>query len=550
MAATSAAPTTTTLTPPSSPRGAGYSWNTSPTHAKRPIDSKLPRYDDDTEQQTSLTSYGGGYSPPGHATKQLEGATRWQSGADSSDSRSRSLESGYSSPPYRAVKEVNGSIDASQEARNSHKREFPSEAASMKAGDAFGADLDDDNSKWIHRDKLARIESEELQAAGIILPRMPRMRSKSQNRPRRNTSQDKVNGRTKSGAGGVDHGSNRSRNNSDLAAEPQTPESSSVPSWDLRLPEEIAADANGGYWVSNGGTKGASRIPIAKVSPVPIPIEHLERDTPKIRKRDGSPGEDDSFHYPKPRRARSGSVLNQLVTTPNNATPTQSTKRSATEGSPKKVTAATAAGRKTAGATKPANGTSNRPRTRGGASKDSTSSSTATRPPTRSGEIGSASNKQPEGDPPWMISAYRPDPRLPPDQQLLPTVAKRLQQEKWEREGKFGNIYDKEFRPLNDEGFLKPPEPAEEDTQSKEANEQRQGDDWPLKQEPTSPTPNITRSGSYTTMPKITDKPNLSPMPSPRIPGPPRQPTPVVRVPEVQEEEKTMKSGCACCVVM
>ena len=57
-----------------------------------------------------------------------------------------------------------------------------------------------------------------------------------------------------------------------------------------------------------------------------------------------------------------------------------------------------------------------------------------------------------------MISAYKPDPRLPPDQQLLPTVAKRLQQEKWEQEGKFGNIYDKEFRPLNEEGFLKPPE--------------------------------------------------------------------------------------------
>ena len=27
-----------------------------------------------------------------------------------------------------------------------------------------------------------------------------------------------------------------------------------------------------------------------------------------------------------------------------------------------------------------------------------------------------------EGDPPWMVSAYTPDPRLPPDQQLLPTA--------------------------------------------------------------------------------------------------------------------------------
>ena len=81
-----------------------------------------------------------------------------------------------------------------------------------------------------------------------------------------------------------------------------------------------------------------------------------------------------------------------------------------------------------------------------------------------------------EGEPPWMVSAFRPDPRLPPEQQLLPTVAKRLQQEKWEREGKVGNVYDKEFRPLTDEGFLEPPEhpivaPEHEPAENENENE-------------------------------------------------------------------------------
>lgn len=43
-----------------------------------------------------------------------------------------------------------------------------------------------------------------------------------------------------------------------------------------------------------------------------------------------------------------------------------------------------------------------------------------TRPPT-------AVNR-PEGEPPWLATMYKPDPRLPPDQQLLPTHAKRMQQ--------------------------------------------------------------------------------------------------------------------------
>ena len=211
--------------------------------------------------------------------------------------------------------------------------------------------LSDDNN-WIHRDKLARIESQELQAAGIFLPR-PRdrdrdsLRSKSQNRAKRDTGQDQGSGQVRA-VNGPDQTATRSRKNSAVAtSDPKTPEGPATPSWDLRLPEEIAAEGDG-YWVSVGG-KG-SRIPVAKMSPVPIPNEHLERDKLLVRKRDNSPGEDDALAYPRT-RARSSSTGNALAKTTNNSNPTPQPSKPA---SPRKTTPA-AGGRKPS-AGKPANG--------------------------------------------------------------------------------------------------------------------------------------------------------------------------------------------------
>ncbi|KAL2131149.1 hypothetical protein VTI74DRAFT_5479 [Chaetomium olivicolor] len=405
----------------------------------------------------------------------------------------------------------------------------------------------DENSKWIHRDKLARIESEELQAAGIFLPRQrDRARSKSQNRPRRDQSQDKMNGSARSIAGS-EHTIPRSRKNSTAtSAETRTLDLATIPSWDLRRPEEILEEGNG-HWANSIG-KGSSRIPVAKISGVPIPSEHLARDTRIPRKRDNSPGVEDSITYPKP-RARSGSTGNALTKATTAAPASQASKRP--DSSPKKPSTTTATRK-----AKPANGAAGRPKTRGGPSKDSTSSGTGTtRPSTRSGEREfSSSNCRPmEGEPPWMVSAYRPDPRLPPDQQLLPTVAKRLQQEKWEREGKFGSVYDKEFRPLTDEGFLKPPEPAaspdKEPEKEAEKKEQKNGQgEWPLKAEPKSPTlPG--RTNSYSTMPKIADPPAANSLPTTKAPSQQAKPTAAVRVPEPQEDPAE-KKGCGCCIVM
>lgn len=404
----------------------------------------------------------------------------------------------------------------------------------------------EENSKWIHRDKLAKIENEELQAAGIFLPRQrDRARSKSSHRPKRDQSQDKLNGSNRS-IGGSDQQASRSRKNSAATTlDHRSPDTVSIPSWDLRRPEEIVEEGDG-YWISAGNGKHASKIPIAKTSPVPLPSEHIERDTLLARKRDGSPGAEETITYPKT-RTRSGSTGIPVAkpTTSDGASP--STKR-AESYSPKKPQNAKKA--KTT-----ANGSAGRPKTRGGLSKDSTTSGTGTaRPTTRSGEREfSASSRPMEGEPPWMVSAYRPDPRLPPDQQLLPTVAKRLAQERWEKEGKFGNVYDKDFRPLTDEGFLKPPEPGSTPEQDAEKDAQEQQDEqgeWPLKTEARSPTlPG--RTNSYSTMPKISDKPAMSPLPSPRTPIPQIQPAPAaVRVPEPPEDLPKKKEGCGCCIVM
>ena len=400
----------------------------------------------------------------------------------------------------------------------------------------YGADPDDVSSKWIHRDKLARIENEELQAAGIILPK-PRARSK----PPRDLNMDKANG-SRRGTDTESQFEARSRKNSNAVSEPKTPDIR-FPSWDLRLPEEIAEDADP-YFVVNNGANGSSRIPVAKLSPVPVPIEHIARDIPMSRKRDGSPGIEDSISYPKP-RSRSGSTKTYDTGWAGTAPPPQ---RAATDVSPKKNASGA---RKTSGAAR-GTGPNGRQKTRGGQSKDSTSSSGGqTRPSTRSGErelSPGASSKQPEGEPPWMVSAYRPDPRLPPDQQLLPTVARRLQQEKWEREGKFGNIYDREFRPLTDEGYPPPPETIEKSA----GREPEKVEEWPLKPDARSATPSSHpgRTGSYSTIPKIQEKPTASPLASPRGPMLQRHesPAPPVRLSEPPEEEQ--KKGCGCCIVM
>jgi hypothetical protein len=306
-------------------------------------------------------------------------------------------------------------------------------------------------------------------------------------------------------------------------------ESEEVINWDLRTPEEAAEDQNS-YQDISGGVKGVSKIPVLKTSPLPIPMEHLERDTP-IRRKPSTlwNSEDEPISYSKSRgRSQSIKAFEDTSSTPQTPTHTPA-KQLVSDNSPtKKAALRKGSVSKTRAASAP-----QRLKTRNG------SANTPQRPPTRSGDPNNV--KRPEGDPPWLASMYKPDPRLPPDQQLLPTVAKRLQQEQWEKEGKFGNAYDTSFRPLNDEEFRQP-EITPQTIEMEEQKPETLSANWPLQssKSQTLSTGRPGTAGGYSTIPKITGTPQaVGPLPSSRPP---------IRTPEPPEDVK--KGGCGCCVVM
>ncbi|KAL1888056.1 hypothetical protein Cpir12675_006313 [Ceratocystis pirilliformis] len=344
-----------------------------------------------------------------------------------------------------------------------------------------------DADKWIHRDKLAKIENAELQAAGIVLPK-PRAVSRRRDRSEHSHSR-------------ADDVSRKNSMSTDLR-----PIDIPTPVWDLRLPEEIREETMNSYWESPLVNGKGSRIPLARSSPAPIPTDFIDRDAP-IGRSKSHDAETDPL---RKSRSRSSSVkTNGEYSAFQQGSASGTPAKRGSDTSSRKISAT----RKTS---VPPGRSSSRPKTRAG--KDNGSG----RPGTRSGDmtLSGGSNKQPEGDPPWMISAYQPDPRLPPEEQLLPTVARRLQQEKWEKEGKFGTVYDKEFRPLNDESLLKPHDRNGAATAApNESNEEHETygkfEEWPLKTSdiPRSPT---VRSNPYSTMPKIVDKPPSSPILIPR----------------------------------
>ncbi|KAL2074184.1 hypothetical protein VTL71DRAFT_7962 [Oculimacula yallundae] len=517
MAAVSAPQAPSSLTPPSSSHGGQNSWN----------------YAVPSQSENSQKPFEYSKPPPSHTNGHTLG--HQSSRTDLTQRRpefttTRSGESGYLAPArINALNRKDSSISETGSAPDSLLDLYGNNRSGLNSidyGDRQQTNAEEDDkehSRWIHRDKLARIESQELQAAGIILPRA-RAPSKSS---RREHSRDQQGNGVRS-----EQAQKRQRVESLPTEEEEAAESNA---WDLRLPEEAAAgDQMEGYQDVSGGVKGVSRIPVLKTSPLPIPLLHLERDTP-IR-RTGLV-EDDSIAYVKPRgRGGSNNASEDLTATPTPA------KRLMSENSPTKKTPL----RKGSVPANRAASAGQRPKTRSGSNQ---ANAAGQRPTTRSGELGpsNSTNKRPEGDPPWLATMFKPDPRLPPDQQLLPTVARRLQQEQWEKEGKFGTTYDTDFRPLNDENPRSPsPALVPQVIEVEKKPEQASLDpEWPLRG-PKSPAlstgrPGTAGTGSYSTMPKIhTGTPmGVGPLPSPKPP---------IRVQEPPEESK--KGGCGCCAVM
>jgi hypothetical protein len=304
-------------------------------------------------------------------------------------------------------------------------------------GTAQKATPEEDESNWIHRDKLAQIESRELEEAGFRVTRRPSERfdgaTKREEKRQRLASPARI--------GGEDEDAAQDYSMADDGM--TTPPKSFIP--------KAASSRSGG-----------SRIPIPKG--VSVSGSHGDRDPSATgtRSRTGS----EAWNYSadgSPQSQGSGDAGHEdeiiLANSPPDTPPRSAVNTSQSSPQKSKSTKNGTTGRKAgAGAargavkTTPSRTASSNTGSSSVAGGTATDGSVSKRPGTSSGPRPSTSHR-PEGEPPWLATMYAPDPRLPPEQQMLPTHAKRLAQEQWEKEGRTGTVYDREFRLLNSEPF-------------------------------------------------------------------------------------------------
>ncbi|KAL4941708.1 hypothetical protein BDV06DRAFT_176192 [Aspergillus oleicola] len=413
-----------------------------------------------------------------------------------------------------------------------------------------GGPNEQNDENWIHRDKLAKIESDELQQAAILFHRRPGTGS---TRAGRGRSRDQQHGSV-SGTTVAEQPTEPLEPWPDLQEDQRNNAAHSRPTdnnenederrnWDLRRPEEIAADteANASYFYRNPGLrKSSSRIPIPMTSPTPLSPDQTDREYFTPRSRATSDEQDKSPSIEMPRRVSEPLTVDSVSTSspPSESRPGSRGVQASQSAAAKKAPAKTGPANRKASATTPKKPT---PRSR------ATSSNNNQRPTTRSGEPRPTAVNRPEGDPPWLATMYKPDPRLPPDQQMLPTHARKMQQEQWAKEGKAPTTYDREFAPL----AIAPDPPRLEDKVENEA-EKEPAPEVPPKTEglgllsPKSPEPG-TRPGTstgYSPMPKVQDTPPTGL--TPRF----NSSTVVTAQGSPPNEEEKVEKGCGCCIVM
>jgi hypothetical protein len=433
----------------------------------------------------------------------------------------------------------------------SDKRNGKRTVSEKRKGSNAGArrDPEIDDSNWIHRDKLAQIESKELEEAGIRLGRISR--SNSTTRYDQTVEDEESYGRSAA------REEKKARTVSPIPAEDEEPEADEERMhWDFRTPDEIAADRARDSSVNRSSSirPSGSRIPLAKLSPAPVPYTFVERDSPLPRSREGSGawgGVQQQAEAFSRARARSASVGSQVLLDDTDDVPPHSPVKSESPTSPipgsptraRAPTKTTPTGKKTTSNSR--NASASKPR------KGSTSGQSPVKRPGTSGGVSRPTTARPEGEAPWIATMYKPDPSLPPDQQIIPTHAKRLAQEQWEKEGKTGTVYDTDFRLLNTAEFMKPTSKKTEENQDDEIKEK---DPWPLPSPRSDGRPGTSGTdrehGGYSTMPKISS-PQI-PQKSPLSPQPQNLPQPKPEVKRVQEppaEEGTKEKGC-CCIIM
>lgn len=417
----------------------------------------------------------------------------------------------------------------------------------------------DEEAKWIHRDKLAKIESEELHQAALLFHRRTGIetkssRGRSQATHQRGISESSETEPTEQSEPWPNMSEEQREYNNES---PESFESNGIATgphderknWDLRKPEEIASeeaidDGASSVYRNPHLRKSSSRIPIPRTTTAPnLPTE--------ARSRAQTMGDDDedTSSPSKPRRASEPMTMDDSTPTPNGSRPNS---RGAN------ATMQSAGGRRPTA--KSAQGSTNRKTSAPATSRKTTKSRTSstangTRPTTRGDTRPTTAVNRPEGDPPWLATMYKPDPRLPPDQQIIPTHARQMMQQQWEKEGKTPTTYDREFAPLaiatdappsnnndnnNDNNEKTEEPPKEEQPQEKsEKPETEENSSWPLSS-PKSPDSTQPNTG-YSPMPRVQEPPpaGLTPKWSPPVVTAQEPPPP-----------KEKKGGCGCCIVM
>ncbi|CAO2653208.1 Nn.00g026190.m01.CDS01 [Neocucurbitaria sp. VM-36] len=433
-----------------------------------------------------------------------------------------------------------------------------------KAGpaDPNWAAIEHDQNNWIHRDKLKEIETRELEEAGFRVGRASRSNSRSQSATRR--SRDRTNSETTEF---TQNGEDRYETRKVVSPIPAEDEEAveDYHSWSPNTYEEVAPELQpSSPRMNHTGRPSTSRIPLPRTSGIPVPSSVADRDAPLPRSRTGSANWNGDAIATNGARIRSGSVGSQALLDdpedgPQTTPPYGHTRKfsSSGSGSPPKSPQKSPMKAKTPGKPNPTSGAR-----KASVQKTQTKSrnTSAASPPKRPGTSGGSVSRpttshRPEGEAPWIATMYKPDPRLPPDQQIIPTHAKRMQQEQWENEGRVGSMYDKDFRLLNDEL----PDKRSSQIQPIDIERAQQNETWPLpspiKQQPSlerldtnaakSPT---TEQGGYKLTPTI---PQGARAPSPKLAPPidPPQPKPTTTRLREPEEEAKEKQGC-CCIVM
>jgi len=408
-----------------------------------------------------------------------------------------------------------------------------------------------DPEGWIHRDKLAKIESEELQVAGINLANA-RSRSHSKIKSTRSTSSSEPDSR-------------RGEKHPRLQSPAEIDHEDDHTSWDFRLAEEIEADSDvaASHMYANPLLrKSGSKIPVMTSSPVPIPAERYERDTPIARKRtaSGTMSFEGELNITKTRN--NGWNKDDSDTT-------SSAVASSKPSSPQKLRSQSA----TLSPSPAIASKKSTPANRKASAPPRTTPSPSQRPGTRSGEQDrprTAVNR-PEGDPPWLATMYKPDPRLPPDQQLIPTLAKKQMQAQWAAEGAIPKAYDRDFYPIDvhNEADLtrevrrtRTPSPAKDDY----VLDQDLAEPHAISLRPVSsirsnhgrPGTSGSITGGYSTMPKLASPPMRESSPkiangsghAPTGRSTTAHPPQRMQAQSLIEEDEKVKKGCGCCVVM